>query len=685
MDAGKIRLVEMINASKRTFNIPVYQRNYDWKKAECTRLFRDIENISLSDNMVEHFLGTIVYVVERTHPTFIEYVLIDGQQRITSIILLIKALYDVIEDENIKQDIYESFLTNRNAPEKYRIKLKTIFSDRDAFEDVIEGKNIISDSNIVDNYNLFKEMISASSISPIKLYNALNYIDIVYIELEKNKKSENPQMIFESLNSTGLSLSQADLIRNYLLMNLDYYIQEQLYMNYWLIIERSITNAKISDYFRDYLTMKTGRIPNKGKVYIEFKDFMSNDSSLEIEEFFIELVRYSKYYAWLSFSNSSHDELNSLLTQFREIKSTVIYPALLFILDKFHYTNELEYEDLISILKVFISYLYRRLVCGYATNALNKIFASFKSDFLKNTSNDNLEKVNTILLKKQGNGRFPRTEEFKKAFLTRTFYPTNIDKYTLISLERFSNKEKVDLSDSISIEHIMPQLLNDDWKYDLGDKYHETYSEYLHTIGNLTLTGYNPELYNKKFSIKKPLFKNSNISITREIAEYDKWDKDSIISRAERLFIKANKIWPINEEMAVEIESIVDEETKEYLLSDEFNFTNQLPSKLIIVGKEHIVNSWRDFLRTICDELYSFDRELFRSFLISGNFIHIKKRMASTDEQMRAPYKISEGLFAELHGSASELYEFAVLISEQFEMEDEISIVIQSKKTPPII
>lgn len=214
MDAGRMRLLEFIGSSKRTFNIPVYQRNYDWKKEHCERLFYDIERIASQNREIEHFLGTFVYVAGSARPNFNEYIIIDGQQRITSIMLFLKALHSLLPEGELKDDIYESYLINKRAPEKLRIKLKPIESDMPVYEKIIENEKVTNNnSNIYKNYNLFKELIEKSDHSPEKLYYALYNIEIVYIALDKGKKSENPQLIFESLNSTGLSLTQADLIR----------------------------------------------------------------------------------------------------------------------------------------------------------------------------------------------------------------------------------------------------------------------------------------------------------------------------------------------------------------------------------------------------------------------------------------------------------------------------------------
>ena len=265
-------------------------------------------------------------------PTFIEFVLIDGQQRITSITLLLKALYDVITDEELKEDIYESYIINKRAPEALRIKLKPIESDMSAYESILSNGNQNSDNNIINNYNLFKNLIEKSEIPPERLYNALNNVELVYIQLEKDKKSENPQMIFESLNSTGLSLTQADLIRNFLLMNHSYEEQNTLYKEYWLKIEKSLSNSKISDFVRDYLTMKTSKISTKDRVYENFKEYAIDPANNLDEQGLLEdLLIYAKYYSAFLYFNSQNKNINCCLEQFQQLKSTTVYPVLLYI------------------------------------------------------------------------------------------------------------------------------------------------------------------------------------------------------------------------------------------------------------------------------------------------------------------------------------------------------------------
>lgn len=259
MKADNLSLLEFIGSSKRTFRIPVYQRNYDWKRPECTTLFRDIESIARDPERVSHFLGTIVYVDGESSANFREFIVIDGQQRLTSIMLLLKAISDLVEGEELRQEIRESYLINRFSPEELRIKLKPMKSDSMNFQKLIDDQmSEMEESQILLNYNLFMDLIRESDLSAKEIFQGVQKLEIVYIQLAK--ESENPQLIFESLNSTGLDLTQADLIRNFLLMGQEYSKQEKLYNSYWVKLEEMLPDAMISDFVRDYLTLKTAAI-----------------------------------------------------------------------------------------------------------------------------------------------------------------------------------------------------------------------------------------------------------------------------------------------------------------------------------------------------------------------------------------------------------------------------------------
>ena len=673
MEARKIKLLEFIGNGKKTFNIPVYQRNYDWKEEQCRKLFEDIQNIVKSDYEIEHFLGTVVFVSSKSEMNFNEYVLIDGQQRITSIMLLLKVLHEKVTDENDKEEIWEEYLINKRAPEEnLRIRLKPVESDGMPYKKLIEENDISLTSNVCKNYRLFEKLIQESNYSAEEIYKALGKIELVYIQLEKGKKSENPQMIFESLNSTGLSLTQGDLIRNYLLMNHEYEKQKMLYKNFWLEIEKRITNEKISDFVRDYLTMKNGSISNKDKVYDDFKKYIKqNNENMDEEGILEELKTYSEYYSWFLNGNSPNNKINEKLSEFRYLRNTTVYPLILSVFEDTYSYKNINENELFDILNLLISYIFRRSVCGYTTNSLNKVFASIVV-LLK--SKDIYKQIEKGLMSKS----FPGDEEFRAEFIKCNFYKkgTEFCKYTLKLLEAFENKEQTDM-ENITIEHIMPQTLNSEWRIELGSKFEQIHSEYINTIGNLTLTGYNPELSNKNFELKKRYYEESNIKMSREIANYDKWKDTEIKDRAEQLFEKAKRIWKLPQGYDNKnIDNL--EYGKNYLLGSNINITGKKPSKLIISGKEYSIKSWKELIEKLCLELYELEPRILRELIYNPSFKGKEKDIVTQNkEKLRAPVKIDEDLYIESNLNSNAILNYANMIATEYELEEEIFFVLR--------
>jgi len=633
-----------------------------------------------SDYEIEHFLGTVVFVSSKSEMNFNEYILIDGQQRITSIMLLLKVLHEKITNENYKEEIWEEYLINKRVPEEnLRIRLKPVESDGMPYKKLIEENDVSSDGNLCKNYKLFEKLIEESDYSAEEIYKSLDKIELVYIQLEKGKKSENPQMIFESLNSTGLSLTQGDLIRNYLLMNHEYEKQKMLYKNFWLEIEKKITNEKISDFVRDYLTMKNGAISNKNKVYEDFKKYIKqNDENMDEEGILEELKTYSEYYSWFLNGDSPNEKINQKLEEFRYLRNTTVYPLILSVFeDTYSYKNITE-NELLDILNLLISYIFRRSVCGYTTNSLNKIFASIVTSLESKEIYNQIEKN---LMNKSRKSIFPRDEEFKAEFMKCNFYNKGTGHdfciYTLRSLDNLKNKEQIDMK-NITIEHIMPQTLNSEWKIELGsNKFEQIHSEYLNTIGNLTLTGYNPELSNKSFELKKDSYKDSNIKITREIVDYDSWKDTEIKDRAEKLFEKAKRIWKLLQGYDNKnIDNL--EYGRNYLIGSDINITGKKPSKIIISGNEYSVNSWKELLEKLCIELYEIEPQLLKELIYNPSFKGKEREIVTLNkEKLRVPIKIDENLYIESNLNSNAILNYANMIATEYDLEEEIFFVLR--------
>ena len=667
MKADSINLLEFIGASKRTFFIPVYQRNYDWKKVHCETLFKDIEALAKDERRSSHFLGTIVYVEGDSNATYREFSVIDGQQRLTTIMLLLKAIADSTDDEDLKVDIIESYLINRRCAEELRIKLKPMKSDAYNYEKLIDGfHEEMDESQIKNNYALFMELIKKSEFSIEQIYDGVQKLVIVYIALEREK--ENPQLIFESLNSTGLDLTQADLIRNFLLMGQKPEVQENYYNKYWLKLEKMLPDANISEYIRDFLTLKTGNIPNINQVYIHFKDYFRTREDESVESFLEEITRYGEYYSWFKFCDCKDKEVNIRLNMFQRLKSTTVYPFLLFIFEKYYHSHDFDIKIMLNSLDILVSYVMRRLLCEMPTNALNKVFAAIGKEIIKTDGNLD-EQIILFLAKRTGKTIFPNDTMVKERVMNRDFYSFKHVKLIFEQIEKKQSKETVDF-ENISIEHIMPQTLTSKWKVDLGNKVEEIYEKYLHNIGNLTLTGYNSELSNESFDIKKEKYSKSNISITKALTKYDEWNEINIVDRAKFYVNEILEIWNCPDI----INNVKDEKDNrtEFDIIDEVNVTGRSPIELEICGERFKLSSWRDFLRKICIVLYEYDQQIFRSLPKHPDFTRNGKNILNiSPDGMRSPEEIVDGLWFEMNMSAYDILNYAKLFIDKYEGMDE--------------
>lgn len=670
MKADNLSFLEFIEG-KRTFYIPVYQRNYDWKRIQCIALFKDIENIATDKNRKSHFLGTIVYVEGESLANFRKFIVIDGQQRLTSIMILLKAVLDLTDNEDLKLEIEQSYLTNRFSPEPLKMKLKPMKQDADNFYKLINNQiKDMGESQILLNYNLFINLMEESVLSPEEIYQGIQKLEIVYIQLAK--ENENPQLIFESLNSTGLDLTQADLIRNYLLMGQDYSQQERLYSDYWIKLEQLLPDAMISDFIRDYLTLKTRAIPNKDKVYISFKEYYQRMDNYDSEGFLDELKTYGEYYSWFKYCNSPDEEVNKRLSQLQRLKSTVVYPFLLNIFEDCYIYHNINTSMICNVLDVILSYVMRRLLCEMPTNALNKVFASMAKDIGRYDGENLCDKVALVLASKKGKAVFPDDILLKEKLMLRNSYKFIHIKYVLEQIELRQGKEVVAF-DELTIEHIMPQSLSAKWKIDLGKKAAEIYEKYINCIGNLTLTGYNSEISNKSFEEKKNMYKESNIYINKYLAAFDTWGEAEIIKRSEWIINEICSIWKCPD-IINSGEAVADTRT-EFDITDEADVTGRTPCELEICGETFSVDSWRSFLKSVCMKMYEYDAQIFCSLVRHKDFKGRSKRIiGETSDNMRVPQKIAENIYLEMNLSANEALNYAKLVIDKYDgIEEECS------------
>lgn len=665
MKADDISIEDFLSANKTRFIIPVYQRNYDWKEKNCQQLLDDI--IGLMDvNRKSHFLGSIVYVTNSDTDSIDlrEYVIIDGQQRLTTATLFLKALHDSSDDDDLKEEILENFLINKRLSDKNKLKLKPIKKDDEAFQKLLKNDldNINQNSNIYRNYIFFKNKMDNFG-NHKGLFNGFKKLFVVHIAL--NRRDDNPQLIFESINSTGVSLSQADLIRNFLLMDKEADEQNELFEMFWLKIEENLTSENISMFVRDYLTMKQNKIPNKDDTYETFKYFV-NDQKIGTNELLDELLNFSKIYKTFLFDS---DEVYSThLKNLRQLKTSTVYPFLLPIIQEYNDGN-ITQKEVLNTFNIIESYVIRRMVCNKPTNALNKIFASLFVE-IKSIQNFSYEKFSnyfvSILLSKKGSGTFPDDEEFRGEFCSRDAYNLKNIKFILLRLENKDHNEKVD-GVILSIEHVMPQTLSTAWKVKLGDKYQLVHDKYLHNIGNLSLSGDNTQLSNNSFEEKKQILNSqSSLRLNRYFIDLSSWDEEEMNKRSSSLFEDAKAIWSYPKELVLQIE-IEDEDKEFYTLDDEVDVTGKKPLYFEFSGEKVKVGSWNELFLKAIEKLYEFDENIAKSLLSDDDFSGKKQRiLSSIEENIRKPFQLKEGFFIETNLSAKSILNYTKLICEKF-------------------
>ncbi|WP_187845812.1 DUF262 and DUF1524 domain-containing protein [Helicobacter pylori] len=531
------------------FVIPIYQRLYSWEKEQCEQLWDDIIEIGGNDKMNGHFIGSILYVRDdNTHSS--PLLIIDGQQRLTTITLLLIALRNHSSEE-VKSKEIESYLINSNKDGDKKFRLILSESDRDTLLSLIDKdrrKPSEPSSKIMENFKLFEEWIRKNTDKLETIFRGLEKLMIVWIALEKGK--DDPQLIFESMNSKGIELTQTDLIRNYIVMETEVEKQEDFYNQYWRAMEedfkQSEKQSKREDLFnkfvRHYLTIKTRETPNINKVYESFKDYRQK-KGIEIEDLLKDLQKYCGYFCRIVFKKEADKDLNKALSFLVDLEMDVIYPLLLELYSDYS-DGILSKQDFIPIIALTESYIFRRAVCGLGTNSLNKVFPSFTKHIQKDEYFKSLKAHFGYLTEKQ---RFPNNDEFKKLFITIDFYNFKRKKYFFERLENFERNERV-YTHEYTIEHIMPQTLTEEWKRDLGENFQAIHDKYLHTIGNLTLTGYNQEYSNNSFQEKRDMekgFKQSPLKLNQSLKDNSEsvFGEKEIEKRANVLADWALEIW----------------------------------------------------------------------------------------------------------------------------------------------
>ena len=616
------------------FIVPLYQRRYAWEPINCKRLWDDIIK-ARSTSIQSHFFGSIVTVQESL--TDLDLLVIDGQQRITTLSLIFLAISNAVKNGDMRSD-NPSLLDKRLENYLYaifhqgqrNIKLYPIEQDMKAYDALFSNnkKDFIEGTGITNNYYYFYNQVSHVDCTAEELIAAIEKLIVIDLRLDI---SDNPQLIFESLNSTGKDLTEADKVRNYLLMSLDKQQQSDYYHKYWAKIENltdvnELGQADPTMFIRDYLTIRLRRICNISNLYFEFKEYDLHAPHTR-EEFMKELLQYATYYDQITHANTGSVRLDKKLRQLASIGSTVANP---FYMSFFEYAdvNRLDEDEIYQVLSVTENYWARRIICGYPANALNKVFATLHYDILRIIRQHEIrnlplqspysELLKYVLLKKQGTAQFPQDQELSDSFLSRQIYKLPID-YRYFLFERMENENSkngvrtvVDemQKGTITIEHIMPQTLNAEWRRALGPNSEEIHEKYLHTFANLTLTGYNSNYGNRPFVEKRDGYvdKNGNkvdgfsqagFHLSQFLIQCEKWTEDEILKREEDLLKRFMGMWPMLQTNYSPIDP-----TETISLNDADELTGRSITAFIYRSEKHEVTSWKEMLVRLCEVLY---------------------------------------------------------------------------------
>ncbi|WQY79195.1 DUF262 and DUF1524 domain-containing protein [Helicobacter pylori] len=619
MKAREATLLEFFEQNQNNqFVIPIYQRLYSWKKEQCEQLWDDIIKIGGNDKANGHFIGSILYArVDDTHSS--PLLIIDGQQRLTTITLLLIALRNHSSDE-VKRKKIESYLINsdKDGDKKFRLILSE--SDKDTLLSLIDkNKRKPSEPSlkIVENFKLFEEWIRKNTDKLETIFKGLEKLMIVWIALKKEK--DDPQLIFESMNSKGIELTQTDLIRNYIVMETEVGKQEGFYNQYWRAMEEDFKQSKkqskredlFSKFVRHYLTIKTREIPNINKVYEAFKLYQQ-ERGIETEVLLQDLQKYCGYFCRIVFKKEADKDLNKALSFLVDLEMDVIYPLLLELYSDYK-DGVLSKQDFIPIIYLTESYICRRAVCGLGTNSLNKVFASFTKKINKDQYLESIKVHFGYLTEKQ---RFPNNDEFKKHFITIDFYHFKKREYFLERLENFERKERV-YAHEYTTEHIMPQTLEEEWERDLGENFQAIHDKYLHTIGNLTLTGYNQEYSNKSFQEKRDMekgFKQSPLRLNQSLKDLESFGEKEIEKRANDLADWALKIWTYPNLDAETLEKYKPKKEKKAYDLSSYNFGPDSRELFDILSKE---------IKALDERITEKFNQEYISYMFDKNFVDI--------------------------------------------------------------
>lgn len=662
MKGSEAQLLGFMEGANNRYVIPVYQRSYDWKIENCRQLYEDLKRVS-REGRSSHFFGSIVSQVV-PDGSKVEFHIIDGQQRLTTVTLLLLAMCNMVKTERVKSNeealddqILERFIIAKWAKGEDRIKLRPVKKDRNALEKLVDGDEdeFDSTSNLTINYRFFCDQILKEEIPLDDLYEAIGKLQIISITLDGDDKA---QLIFESLNSTGLALTEGDKIRNYILMGLDPSKQDEIYEKYWMKIEHC-TGNDISAFVRDYLSIKQQVTPTMSNVYQAFKKHVESEC-MSLPSLLDDMREYARIYKKLKTGNSGlhSQELDDCMYRLNRLEITVTEPFFMEVLRLNQDDEKLSVDDVTQVFLITETYLFRRKICDVPTNSLNKVFLNLNREVIRydNTTNDYVQKFIFALLSKKESSRFPDDDEFKRALANKSVYQMR-GKYKAYLFERFENHGTLETKDvytllrngTYSIEHIMPQNLTPTWIQSLGPQAEEIHNTWLHRLGNLTLSAYNSNMSNADFIEKRDAelgYRASGLRMNQRIATKDHWGLDEMQERNDMMVDIATKnIWAIPPTSFVPSEEELDSCTLE---DEDYDLKGRNIVRFSYQNAETPVSSWADMFEHVVKALNARDKSVLSTLAYStSSETELGGYFSNNPDVLHQPTKIDEDVYVE--------------------------------------
>ncbi|MDM8565405.1 DUF262 domain-containing HNH endonuclease family protein [Candidatus Halobeggiatoa sp. HSG11] len=648
--------IEEIIQGKIQYLIPLYQRAYVWEEKKHWQVLWDdlVDLASVHEQKENHFFGSFVTMPLKDNEKVKKFLLIDGQQRLTTIFIILAAINNEANaaSKDLADEIKHDYLFNTYRSKSIKLIPTKLQGDRECFEQIIRGKECIINNRINDAFMFFVKKVSKTEVALDILTQVITRnLKVVHIELGKN---DDPYKIFESLNAKGEELSQADLIRNYFFMRIHDEKEEKLvqehYDDYWQPIQQKL-DKKLDEFIRHYL-MKEGAMVKEKDIYFTLKKSDDKKTANEVIKSLKNLAKFANYYERLLYPDKEkNQEISERISRLNQIEVTVIYPLLLNIYADYDSKPRLISEaQFIEILDLLENFLVRRFICQEQTRGLNRVFSYLYGKISQYGNFIEGLKVELSEQKYPDNSQF--MYNFKKAQLyVRTGSRKKITKLILGRLENFQNKEPVNINHSdITIEHIMPQTLTLEWKKMLGDDYKSIHKTLCNTIGNLTLSGVNSKLAQKSFSEKQKILRNGSLRLNRYFADLNQWDEEAIRNRATDLAKKVLEIWPYFGEL----------QTSSNLT--DLDMKGKKPLAVIIMGDSYAVSSWRDVVQKTLEVIIDIDNNTF--IQVVEKFPHY----VALKDNFRSSRQLSNGYYLETNVDARSIYKFCQDIIELSEL-----------------